>query len=282
MNLPVPQMMSPQQAAQQRMAASAQGNLMAGYLLQPPKQGANRAKVDDGDHVIQIKSAEIKESQAGSGRYLLITYIVTDSTVARCIGQEFSYVQGGDRPYGAENICDLYKILYGMENAKQLALANPPWNTEQIAMAVAQGLMAHVQQGGCHGHLRAKRSQKKLREGKGYEELYPNHYWQFFTNQPFTLAAINIANHASASVPAQMAPAMPQMPQAPQMQPQMAPAMPQMQPAYQAPQMQPQMAPAMTQMPQAPQAYGMPQVAVPVQQPAGNPVLMTAPPPIRR
>jgi hypothetical protein len=243
---------NPQQAAQQlqQIGRAATHNIMAGYLTQPPRAAVSRVKADDGDHVVKIVLAELKQRQAG-GNMLLLEFEVVDSTVASNIGQQYGHVNLWERPFQIQDLSDLFKAVWGMEQSAQFAMSNP--TPEQVAIKALEGIQALQTRGPVYAYLKVRRSQKQMREGKSYEEAFANHNWGFFTNEAFTLAAMGVhsaANAAPAVTQAQQfqQPAQPQFP--PQPQPQFQP---QPQPQFQQPaQPQFQQAPPQPQFQQSP------------------------------
>lgn len=275
---------APPQGGYQQPNLQAAGNAnVSASLMSPAYTPGNRQKVDDGEHIVQITLAEIRNSQAGPGQFFLIEYTVVQSTVPSNVGQSYGHALKWEKPWQVDECCDLYKRLFGEEQAAQLAIQRP--SVDQVVQHCCHALQQWTQTQAIYARLLARRSQKKLREGTPYAEAYPNHTFLDFGTQPPALSA------GAAPTPQQPQPATGAMPQPPQ-QPQPATgAMPQpmgppnpaaapQQPQYQQP--QPQAQPPAPQQPQyqqpaQPQAPQQPQYQQPQQQPpAGGPPPMPA------
>lgn len=207
-----------QPGGQQHLQAAGNANVSASLMREAYTPG-NRQKIDDGEHIVQITLAEVRNSQAGGGQFLLVEYTVLQSQVPAAVGQTYGHAFKWGYPWQVDECCDLYKRLFGEEAAAQLAVQRP--GIETVVQQCLNALQQWTQQQSLYAKLIARRSQKKLREGVPYAEVYPNHTFLEFGFQPPELKAATapaggLPGPGQMPMPAQPAPATGALPPSPQ------------------------------------------------------------------
>ncbi len=272
---PNPGMAGPASMPPGQVAAAAQHNTFAQMLSAPPRERRNREKPSNGTHVVQFtRESKMDSSQGTMQPYLLVSYVVIQSTVPQMVNKTFAIPMMLNNRGSIQALAEMTKAILGMNVAQQMAAQNvTPY---QMAQYILQSLINPQSGQGLFALLNTWRSNKGKNGGPppSYEEAFVNHDWLMAHQQPFTLDQAAAAGHkiTAGSPPP---PVMPAGMQGGWGAPPAAPAQQAWQPQPQAPApqaqpqtWQPQPAPQQPWQPQqqAPQAFPPPANVVPQQQ----------------
>jgi len=261
---PQPGYAPPAYGAPPNLGQAAQGNLFNQFLTAPPRQRYNRAKIPDGQHVVQLlNTSKVGFSQKDGHQYLALDYIVVDSSVPSERQKQFGFVIKPTTRSAQESLAELVKSIFGVQFAQSLVqqgMVTPHQIMEQIVNACRMGTVFM--------YLETERSKSQLAKGVSYDEAYINHDFRFRLPQAMSMEQVRgmMAQQSGAATmpplgqqqappPPQTAPPAQQNYQAPPP----APAQPPQQ-TYQPPPPPPQTAPQQNvYQPQAPAAFPPPQ-----------------------
>ena len=258
----------PQPQGFPNVAGAAQQNTFAQMLNEPPRQRRNREKIADGTHVVQFNiETKMDTSQTTMQQYLLVSYVVMESSVPQMVHKQFSTPMMLNNRGSVQALAEMTKVIFGTAYAQQLAAQNAaPF---QIAQLLEQHLVNKQTGQGLFALLNTWRGRKGKNGGPppSYDEAFVNHDWMLSAPQQFSLAQAQAAGlRVNAPAPAAPTQQWAAVPTAPAQQGFVPPQAPQGFPAPQAPQGFPA--------PQAPQGFAPPQANPgfpPPQTPGGFP-----------
>lgn len=188
------------------VAGAAQANTFAQMLNEPPRQRRNREKIADGTHVVQFNiETKMDTSQTTMQPYLLVSYMVIESSVPQMVHKQFSTPMMLNNRGSVQALAEMTKIIFGTAYAQQLASQNAA--PIQIAQLLEQHLVNKQTGQGLFALLNTWRSRKGKNGGPppSYDEAFVNHDWLLSAPQQFSLAQAQAAGHR-VNAPAPAAP----------------------------------------------------------------------------
>ncbi len=155
----------PQNPGQAAVGGQAAANLFVSFLQAPPKARFNRAKPDDGVHVIRFTAeSKVDFSQKSGQQYLLAAYQVIESTVSGMVQQCYSYPMFFTTRNQLEDLAEFCKVLYGAQGLQNLI------NSGRGAPALMADAIVATLRAGIYCGLETKHSQSQMKKGVPYAD----------------------------------------------------------------------------------------------------------------